>query len=408
MKSKRNTMMTSAQTTKQPLQSALPTTEEEVWASPSWIQFQKNAIAFFEQGEGNEETFSPSFEGAFDDLCNKIDVVESSLREERGITVKSQKAGVLLKPFCASQLDSRIRLMSYSSFRETLEQGITICTLLRQIQWQLKLRLALWERMGNNAFIASWMQHILRDMPAKRRRRVKKQGHGTGQAWKLCCEDVTSLISFGLMKGLQERDGSIKVEAFLTSCRLEYIQHKLPWKSRLVKEVWTFFDLVQGAKPIKKAQPAQGAQPSAVLPPLSVPEEESIKTQTTASSTTTNKENAQSYFGKKRVKLTAPAVRKTNSLLGKSARSRYVGSHFNTNLTNMSALFRTVPSQLPVERKPIKPVAVQKRPITSRVVKAVNGSVAVHVSETPAPQRKRSRVVWETPENIRFPRVLRL
>lgn len=393
-------------------------TWQDVWESPSWIQFQTNANAFLAETtdlDGMMMARSECFGESFDALCDQI--INAMATAQHGENNKSKKSSrALLQPFCESQLPPSFRLMTYSSFRENFDPEMTLNHLLQHVQWQILLRLALWERMGNKAFITAWMHQILGDMPPKRRRRAKKQGQGTEQAWKLCCEDVTSLVSLGLIKGLQEsaRGSTNKVEAFLNSCGLELIEHKRAWKSRLVKYVWTFFDIVQDANPVKKTAPTKGPQPSAVLPPLPVPEEESIKTKTTTSSTATNKENAQSYFGK-RVKLTAPAAKKTNALLGKSARSRFVGSHFNTNLTNMSALFRTVPSQLPAARKLNKPIVPCKRPTTS-LAKAANKDdsppckirVAVQVSETPAPQRKRSRVVWETPENCRLPRVLRL
>ena len=393
-------------------------TWHDVWESPSWIQLQTNANAFLAETtdlDGMMMTCSECFGEPFDALCDQI--INTMATTKHGGNSNSKKSSrALLQPFCEGQLRPSFRLMTYSSFRENVDPKMTLHQLLRHVQWQILLRLALWERMGNKAFIAAWMHQVLGDMPPKRRRRAKKQGHGTEQAWKLCCEDVTSLVSLGLMKGLQESEkGSTNnVEAFLNSCGLEFNEHKRSWKSRLVKDVWTFFDIVQDAKPVKKTAPTKGPQPSAVLPPLHAPEEESIKTKTTTSSTATNKENAQSFFGK-RVKLTAPAAKKTNALLGKSARSRFVGSHFNTNLTNMSALFRTVPSQLQASRKPNKPVVAHKRPATS-LAKAANKDdsppckirVAVQVSETPAPQRKRSRVVWETPDNYRLPRVLRL
>ena len=351
-----------------------------------------------------------SFGTLFDNLHRQIvaDVSEQT-------NFKSQKKSnrALLQAFTDVTTNSFIRLHSYSSFRENVEQNETLKLddLLLKIQWQVRLRLALWERMGNKAFVSSWMQQILQDLPPKRRRRTKKEGQGAEQAWKLCCEDMTSLVSLGLMKLVQERPGTLHVEHFLNSCGLQHIRQQVPWKMRLVRDIWTFFDLVHDPKSSKK-KIMKNQQPSAVLPPLPVPEEESVKSIPTVSTVSANKENGSSYFGKN-VKLTAPAAKKTNSLLGKSGRTRFVGSHFNTNLTNMSALFRSVPvgRQAPL-LKQNKPMARKRPPSRVQVADSppakMNFSSLVKVDETPAPQRKRSRVICETPQEFRPRRTLPL
>jgi hypothetical protein len=213
----------------------------------------------------------------------------------------------------------------------------------------------------------------------------------------------------------------IPVQEFLVSCGLEHAVHSSPplpppsllsWKERLIREVWSFFDLLEVDDAKKSVPvPARTTRPSAVLPPL--PEEASVHTQSTlaspSSSTTTSattsanissKENAHAYFGK-RIKMTVPATKKANSLLGKTARSRFVGSHFNTNLTNLPALFRSVSVPPPAL---VSQQQSQKQPSRKRRV-----PITVAVSETPAaPRRKQSRVVWETPDDLRRPRVLRM
>eukprot|EP00977_Amphora_coffeiformis_P018568 scaffold6586_cov138-Amphora_coffeaeformis.AAC.1 len=344
---------------------------------------------------------------SFDNLHRHITTVVS---KQENLTSGKKSNRAILQVFTDFTANSFIRLYSYSSFQENVGKDETLKPndLLFQVQWQVRLRLALWERMGSKAFVSSWAQQILQDLPPKRRRRAQKQGHGEQQAWKLCCEDMTSLLSLGLMKLAHERSGALlQVENFLNSCGLQHVRQQAPWKLRLVRDVWTFFDLVHDPKPSQK----KSEQPSAVLPPLPVQEEESVKTISTASTVSTNKENASSYFGKQ-IKLTAPAAKKTNSLLGKSGRTQFVGSHFNTNLTNMSALFRSVPSgrQDPLRKQDNAPV-VRKRPL-SRVQVAdsppskINhlSLSSIKVAETPAiPQRKRSRVICETPQDL-YPR----
>jgi len=352
------------------------------------------------------------FAKSFDNLYHHI----TSIVSEQADSMSDKKRNrAILQVFTDFTTNSFIRLQSYSSFQAHAAKGETLKVddLLLRVRWQVRLRLALWERMGSKAFVSSWMKRILQDLPSKRRRRLQKEVHGTQQDWKLCCEDLTSLLSLAILKSVHERPGELlEVEGFLNSCGLKYIRQQVPWKARLVRDIWTFFDLLHDPNSSHK-NVNKSEQVSAVLPPLPVLEEESVRTISTASTVSTNKENASSYFGK-RVKLTVNAGKKTNSLLGKSGRTKFMGSHFNTNLTNMSALFRSVPSsrQLPLQKQN-EPLA-RKRP-SSRVQVADSppskmnlAFSSVNVAETPAPQRKRSRVICETPKDLKPRRSLPL
>lgn len=394
--------------------------KKELWSSPEWLRFQESSKSFISnenEGVYGDEDYHRKVLG---DLFEMI-VPVVTLKHRSGNIKTKKSRQTILQLFTESSSEGHVKLLSHFSFLRLLEQEAESdsYTTIRRIQWQVRLRLALWQHLGTRAFVTAWMHHVLSELPPKRRRRAKKEGDSPDLGWKLCCEDFTSLLSLGLMKlhcDRQQQGG--KVEQFLSSCGLGEVKGTPEWKSRLVKHVWTFFDVNDEPRPKKPLSKKSKQQPSAVLPPLPVPEEESVKSRSSVTTTSTNKENGQGYFGK-RVTLTAPA-KKSNSLLGKSGRTRFNGSHFNTNLTNVSALFRSVPieKKAPIGQKDAlknSKLTGQKRLALGKAPRALapkltespppmkvrTTSTQVRVDETPAIKRKRSRVVCETPDGVR-------
>ena len=384
---------------------------------PSWVRWQTAAAQILEPSNHKNNAAAADDD---DDCNNKFleeqlwtaclgDALEGHYRvllehlALEGLSSKKLHAAVLWA-FC-DETNNSMALQTHSTVREQLsnttlpeKQPTTVPTV--RIQWQVRLRLALWQCLGSSAFTTAWSAHILRDLTPKQRRRIKREGM---TAWQLCRHDLTSLISLGVLHtGTSAAD-------FLSLCGLPWVEIKTLsktkpcWKVQLTRQVWSFFDLVPGDDTIPPMR--RPASVSAVLPPLA--EEASVQSHSTQGSTLSvtraSKENANTaYFGK-RIRLTAPATQKVNALLGKSARTRFVGSHFNTQLSNMSALFQSVPAA-PVGMK----ATTSKAAATgTKAAPPKQPRKRVAVCETPAPRRK-SRVVWETPNDLHRPRVWRL
>jgi hypothetical protein len=374
---------------------------EEIRRLPQWQAFQECAERFWNDIPNGSEQ-DDSLKSPLHELYQQVLTMFPSAKH-----VSTR----MVQAFVEYPVDPAMRLQSFASFRlemerrETAGESLSPEPFRRHIQWQMRLRLALGACLGAKAFVKSWVGSIWGDLPPKRRRRIKKESNFE---WKLCMNDMTSLLSLAFLKAVPP--GPTHAAAFLTSCGLSPQARSEAftsptWKKRLAKEIWTFFDLCGGPTVLRKAKTPQ---PSAVLPPLEIkPLVQPIK----ARGASSGKENALVPLGRHRVSLTARVSKKQNSLLGKTGRSRFVGSHFNTNLTNASALFRSVRSALPAskataatlrpprsivtthERAPSRPSASMQPPPPRR---------RVSVEETPAPvRRKRSRVIWETPEKCR-------
>jgi hypothetical protein len=373
---------------------------EEIRRLPQWEVFQEYAERFWSEvpiSSGQDE----SLERPLHELYQQVLTLFPSVQKVSAYIVNA---------FVEYPADPAMRLQSFASFRLELERRETAGEALspeafrRHIQWQMRLRLALGACLGVKAFVKSWVGILWGDLPPKRRRRIKKESNFE---WKLCLTDMTSLFSLAFLKAVPP--GPTHAAAFLTSCGLDLPAYSEAftsptWKNRLVKEIWTFFDLCEGPTVLRKATTPQ---PSAVLPPLEI---KPLVQPTKARVDSNGKENTLVPLGRHRVSLTTRVSKKQNSLLGKTGRSRFVGSHFNTNLTNTSALFRSVRTALPPSKATLTAVRPPRTIVTTQKRGPSRPSVAmqppprrrVSVEETPAPvRRKRSRVIWETPEKCR-------
>jgi hypothetical protein len=443
-----------------------------LWASPQWQRFQDLAhkilnVPTTTSSCEEEELWTACLGDALDDVYSNVLMltddgnkggegqVSSSSPSHAAIVVQflrnlccaptatTVEQGSLLQPPTTPPAAAFFRLRSFAAIRKDLTERSTSSTtavVLRpvDIQWQVRLRLALWQCLGSQTFTMAWVRCMTRDLTPKQRRRLEKEKISP---WEQCRQDITSLISLGHLQT------GVSVQAFLVLCGLEQQKdsHSPSWKTRLVQEVWSFFDLLidpnETGNAVPRRRPKQPSQPSAVLPPLS--EEASVHTtqstlptspssSTITVATNNSKENNKThaaYFGK-RIQMTMPATKKTNTLLGKTARSRFMGSHFNTNMTNLPALFQTVSVPTMVRKKVLPPTrlghdvddddqTMKKKTLplkrqwdSTNTGTTIRRHKTVDVCETPVPPNRRrskqSRVVWETPNDIRRPRMLHM
>lgn len=243
--------------------------------------------------------------------------------------------------------DDSLMLSSFSLaqlIHERSEEKSDASELLRQIQFQSTLRLYLLANYENifEASFAKWMRR-----EAKRFKIKKKVLPQTD----ILFADVTRLLSLAALLLSPEQS----FVGFLTECLS--LTRDLSMRQR-------FFDFFEVQNPDEKSEASTAlvlSPPQKRKPPAAaaakrkrvVSEQPAHKKKTILErNNNNNKHGADSLFSTQSVRLTAPAQRRNSLLAG--SKTRFVGSHFNTNLSNMETLFRQVKSR-PVAQMAKKP-----------------------------------------------------
>jgi hypothetical protein len=218
---------------------------------------------------------------------------------------------------------------------------------LRRIQLQGMLRLQLWAIIGNVG-LEPYYKHAKK--VRNDRKKIKKQ---SPSAIDFMWNDITSIFSMAAFRLPQ----SLAFVHFLHSCfdpsllnsklpkntldkLCQHFEVSLPFQHELAKD--SALDILLLVSPPRKQQ-----QPRKVLPFEKKPrsDETSVSSTLSSNSSTTLCPITNLVLGAG-VQLTATNGH-YNSLLKEDSRTRFVGSHFNTNLSNMSNLFRQVKVVVP-------------------------------------------------------------
>jgi hypothetical protein len=247
---------------------------------------------------------------------------------------------------------------------------------LRGIQLQIRLRLTLWLCQGE-VFVRKYQKRML-----KKQRTTKNNKPSGSNALSLLSQDVAHFFELAVFQLEPETSA---FDSFLKTTITKDLQ-SLP-----LHFIWDTFE---------KENPFTISK-TPVLSPLRLkskkrkqqPESQDAtkpqKPQAQKMSLSSDKENMDSLSIPVSVPLIAPRKKTkgtTNSLLG-APKSYFVGSHFNTNLTNAQSLFRQVPVH-------------KHRPTTS--------SNALRTTSKPTKQQKSvsSNFVPPTPGSYRIPSVV--
>lgn len=269
---------------------------------------------------------------------------------------------------------------------------------VRSIEVQVLLRLQYWASLGNT-FAQMYKKLKMMRHKKKSRRADKQKGEKCDsiEAAQYLYNDIVDLLTMTAMKLPQDRP----FPAFLRGCLDKSFNYGEPG-SQLPKTVFQqIFDNFEVMDPDtmeieevvlftskvlpkrkKKRQPQLEAHPglegdkqnqSSTSNPLTTSSKKQPKNE---SSVGTGKSH--NSLISQPLKLLAPGTMKKNSLFAsgdaRGHRSRFVGSHFNTNLTNTSSLFREVK-------------AVMKKPTTSKA-RVSNKHTSKHVSSSRENQRQ--------------------
>ena len=295
---------------------------------------------------------------------------------------------------------------------------------LRQIQLQVMLRLKFWSSYGED-FARVYALHMRGSshrvvVGPKKKKRDKRGGRSRRQPpHELLLHDVTSILSLAAFL----LDPDCPFPNFVRDC-LPTLSSSIcaSFPADTFARIYSWFEIQDPAiaekqknalvlllSPPRKRKRSSESRSSAVLPaqiadddsmPLSSSLSASEKRSKNSNDNNKKTDSFSSLLLPKRVQLTAPTVKKTNSLLSTSGRAQFVGSHFNTSLSNMGSLFRQVKSTKVVVRNNNKPTKCKRHPLSPHNKR--NNShqqrySRIVVQETPSKTTTKAGVVADTP-----------
>jgi hypothetical protein len=218
-------------------------------------------------------------------------------------------------------------------------------TLIRQVQLQIALRLAFWV-WGKQAFVASYQSFYQRNQrPSNPKRRGKMKRQFTLEKNGRLLQDIIGLLQLGALRLPPQRPFLEFVQQCVSKHQSEALADDLD-------TIWETFEVDNPF--ILKDRDA--LVPAIISPPLKKPVTTQLRCGSSApiqqqqmveTATQSKVDRIDCILPVANVSLIAPKrhgllpMAKNSLLLGKS--KRFVGSHFNTGLTNVQALFRQVP-----------------------------------------------------------------
>jgi hypothetical protein len=245
----------------------------------------------------------------------------------------------------AAAVQSLVSLPSLQ--RMAIEQTTEIeCdeALIRQVQLQVALRLALWV-WGKQAFV-TFYQSFYPSNQRKRRGKMKRQS--TLEKGGRLLQDIIGLLQLGALRLPPQRPFMEFVQQCVSKQHSESIVH--------LDTVWETFEVDNPFIP--KDRDTALVLPIISPPPTKKPvtthrrgDSAPIEQPTTETTTQSKVDRIDCILKVPNISLIAtkrrgllPTTTKNSLLLDKG--QRFVGSHFNTGLTNVQALFRQVPVPL--------------------------------------------------------------
>lgn len=251
--------------------------------------------------------------------------------------------------FLNKQTTNRINSSQQPASSEQ-EQDVSLQQFLRDIQLQVSLRLALWQWAGD-LFVKKYNKHCVTKKKSNKKKNTEKQQpikDNTEESFIV--NDIIGLLQLACVKLGNETD----VVQFFMRCIRRADCEALP---AATKQIWDWFEKknpYDTASPPKEDSKDSSAGSGILALQLSPPVKKKKKRPATAPNVKENqppppakedpeKKQQSNSLLPARVSLTAPR-RRTNSLLKNGGRATYVGSHFNSSLSNTASLFRQAPA----------------------------------------------------------------
>jgi len=220
-------------------------------------------------------------------------------------------------------------------------------TLLRTIQLQVSLRLALWHWAGEALFTKQYLKSCIGSAKKSKKKIAKQEDDPSSSAVLLLLNDIVGLLQLAIVK-ISTDDA--EVMQFLMTCIRQADCEALP---AVTQQIWDYFEkpnpyLAPPQQPNESKDAldrilALDLSPTKKKKKRAVPAAAAKKENQEPNNKKQKKDENNSLLPFK-VSLTAPTRRTNSLLLNGSARSNFVGSHFNSSLSNASSLFRQVPA----------------------------------------------------------------
>ena len=298
-----------------------------------------------------------------------------------------------------------ISVLDLTEFSQQKDSLSSTSDLVRLLQLQAMLRLALWES-HQDAFSNLYTKWVKREA----KKHSKKKPKLPKNQQELIFQHITRILSLAVLQlspqTQQTTAAFLKQSLVLSASKrsrhyfLDFFEVADPLEIPKAKTSRTAL-LMLSPLPSQRKPPAKRKRTQATDKNSS--SQSSIDPQT--STLRQRKPMPRNNIFETRVKLTVPAQRR-NSLLGKSAQ-KFVGSHFNTNLSNINTLFRQVKSAKQRPGTAGKQLIASKRnniiaendANASRSVTARRISVGT-VAATPRPDPKENLLACQSP-NLR-------
>lgn len=260
---------------------------------------------------------------------------------------------------------------------QTIDHDKLSSTRICSLQLQVILRIILW-RWAGDSFVEMYCR--------KQQRPVKKKNKKTGLSSKkdtssiklsdLVINDILILMQLALVKlGTSDQ----KVMTFLKQCLRKGDCEALPL---VTHQIWDYFEKANPYEratqevdnvfdPVLSLELSPARKKKRILPPS--------KIESSDISRTTSQAKSKPSLLPTKISLTASVRRKRpNALLQDNnggGRSVFIGSHFNSSLTNTASLFRQVPSAIHGARSQWN---TKSKPSDKLRIQSQKRSVAVH------------------------------
>jgi hypothetical protein len=245
-------------------------------------------------------------------------------------------------------------------------------TVIRQVQLQVALRLAFWV-WGKHAFVASYQSFYQRNQRRsmqKRRGKMKRQSKLKDDR---LLQDIIGILQLGALRLPPQRPFLEFVQQCVSKHQSESLAN--------LETVWETFEVDNPFIPKDR----DALVPAMISPPTQKPvttqklhgSSAPIQQQQTAATTTQSRVDRidcilpvsnVSLIAPKRRQGSLPTTTRNSLLLGRG--KRFVGSHFNTGLTNVQALFRQVP--VPLQTGATKTLSSKRKNSQTNATRAKN------------------------------------
>lgn len=325
----------------------------------SWDEFTQDCASWCNAPEEKQSTLT---------LPTVYDMIQKHL--SRFLESYSQKDDFVRNIMVMQQKHQQSALLLSLDFYRTEIQmpKYTISVVLRQIQLQVALRLALWSWAGK-VFVQEYANAaVVSQVTDDKNSRKKKKTKQLGDVLKRSPTDILLHDIVGFLQLAALRLGpETPFLHFVKQC----INKEQNVSLSQLEQIWDSFEL---ANPFLQEEDSDSTKDRKVLV-LSPPPKRKLKskelnlilpqpTKVEIPSSGIMTEQNEGILPVTNVSLTAPVLQKKQNSLLLGSKSRFVGSHFNTRLSNVGVLFHQVAVSV---REKKRSLIIQQHPKKAKV-----------------------------------------